>query len=50
MNDQSSKRKDGKERISGSGKTTMFVLVIRGRPVYDNCHPSLKDKSKRIKG
>jgi hypothetical protein len=27
----------------------VIVLVSRGRHVYDNCRPFLKDKGKRIK-
>jgi hypothetical protein len=30
-------------------KTTVIVLAIRDRPVYDNCHPFLKDKGKGIR-
>jgi len=40
MHDQSGKRKEGKEPYPGLvlSKTTVIVLVIRGRPVYDDCH------------
>jgi hypothetical protein len=30
-------------------KTTVIVLVIRSRPVYDNCHLLLKDKGETMK-
>jgi hypothetical protein len=30
-------------------KTTVIMLVIRSRRIYDNCHPFLRDKGKRIK-
>jgi hypothetical protein len=51
MNDQSWKRKEDKEPCPGLvfGKTTVIVLVIRGRRAYDNCHPFLRDKGKKIR-